>query len=215
MLLTDRVPINVPGRPMLQRAWNVPAGSVVLAALVSLALSTQLMFQRQLYDQWSPGQIAGAWLQGWASLAVVAGVILGTLALAGRVPVQGRLLRLAWFAIAVLAGALAGEWLVLWYQWGIVLGWEVDDETWNRAVATALSRPTIVQERIGLPAELFPSLADGEVVFAERIVDTAPFCFDGAFVDGCLTRVSTASLVNVTAGGGSTIPTFVVEPRDR
>jgi len=98
---------------------------------------------------------------------------------------------------------------------GIVLGWEVDDETWNRAVATALSRPTIVQERIGLPAELFPSLADGEVVFAERIVDTAPFCFDGAFVDGCLTRVSTASLVNVTAGGGSTIPTFVVEPRDR
>ena len=118
MLLTDRVPINVPGRPMLQRAWSVPAGSVVLAALVSLALSTQLMFQRQLYDQWSPGQIAGAWLHGWASLAAVAGVILGTLGLAGRVPVQGRLLRLAWFGTAVLAGALAGEWLVLWYQWG-------------------------------------------------------------------------------------------------
>jgi hypothetical protein len=32
-------------------------------------------------------------------------------------------------------------------------------------------------------------------------------------VDGCLTRVSTGSLVNVTAGGGSTLPTFIVEPR--
>jgi hypothetical protein len=70
-----------------------------------------------------------------------------------------------------------------------------------------------VQRRIGLPDELFPSLSDGAVVYATRIVDTAPFCFDGAFADGCLTRVSTATLVNVTAGGGSTVPTFVVEPR--
>ena len=45
---------------MRERAWNVPAGSAALAALVSLALSTQLMFQRDLYDQWSPGQIATA-----------------------------------------------------------------------------------------------------------------------------------------------------------
>ena len=32
-------------------------------------------------------------------------------------------------------------------------------------------------------------------------------------LDGCLTRLSTAALLNVTAGGGSTVPTFVVEPR--
>jgi hypothetical protein len=30
---------------------------------------------------------------------------------------------------------------------------------------------------------------------------------------GCLTRLSTASLLNVTAGGGSTVPTFVVDKR--
>ena len=96
---------------------------------------------------------------------------------------------------------------------GVVLGWEVDDTRWQAELKRASAAPYIVQRRIGLPSETFPSLAGGAVVFADRIVDTAPFCFDGAFVDGCLTRVSTASLVNVTAGGGSTVPTFVVDPR--
>ena len=35
------------------------------------------------------------------------------------------------------------------------------------------------------------------------MLDTAPFVFDGAYVDGCLTRISTDALLNVTAGGGS------------
>ncbi len=96
---------------------------------------------------------------------------------------------------------------------GIVLGWEVDDAAWAAALHAALAEPFIVQERIGLPSESFPSVVDGELVFADRIVDTAPFVFGGAYVDGCLTRVSTAALVNVTAGGGSTVPTFVVERR--
>jgi uncharacterized circularly permuted ATP-grasp superfamily protein len=96
---------------------------------------------------------------------------------------------------------------------GIVLGWEVDDAAWAAALHTALAEPFIVQERIGLPSESFPSMVDGELMFADRIVDTAPFVFGGAYVDGCLTRVSTAALVNVTAGGGSTVPTFVVERR--
>jgi hypothetical protein len=46
------------------------------------------------------------------------------------------------------------------------------------------------------------------------MLDTAPFVFYGEYVDGCLTRLSTASLLNVSAGGGSTVPTFVVEERD-
>ena len=97
---------------------------------------------------------------------------------------------------------------------GVVLGWEVDATQWGVELTKAIGQPYIVQQRIGLPSELFPSLVDGAVVLADRIVDTAPFCFDGAFVEGCLTRVSTATLVNVTAGGGSTIPTLLVEPRD-
>jgi uncharacterized circularly permuted ATP-grasp superfamily protein len=96
---------------------------------------------------------------------------------------------------------------------GVVLGWETDAAAWETAVRTALADPHIVQERIELPVEPFPSVEGGHVELADRIVDTAPFVFNGARVDGCLTRISTASLVNVTAGGGSTVPTFVVEPR--
>jgi hypothetical protein len=32
-------------------------------------------------------------------------------------------------------------------------------------------------------------------------------------MDGMMSRLSTESLVNVTAGGGSSVPTFIVTPR--
>lgn len=93
---------------------------------------------------------------------------------------------------------------------GIVLGWDVDAAAWEAAVRRALAEPYIVQERIRLPEESFPSMDGSELVFANRIVDTAPFVHGGTHVAGCLTRISSAALVNVTAGGGSTVPTFVV-----
>ena len=96
---------------------------------------------------------------------------------------------------------------------GIVLGWEVDDATWELAVTRAITEPYIVQRRIALPSEDFAAIADGRLVLDRRIVDTAPFCWQGTWSDGMLCRISTSSLVNVTAGGGSTLPTFVVEQR--
>ena len=45
------------------------------------------------------------------------------------------------------------------------------------------------------------------------MLDTNPYVAFGAYMHGCLTRISTDPLVNVTAGGGSTVPTFLVEPR--
>lgn len=96
---------------------------------------------------------------------------------------------------------------------GIVLGWEVDGATWERAVRVALTEPFVVQERVPIPSEPFPSVVDGRVVLADRILDSAPFAYQGTHVEGCMTRLSTAALVNVTAGGGSQTPTFVVEPR--
>lgn len=96
---------------------------------------------------------------------------------------------------------------------GIVLGWEVDRSAWEIAVTRALTEPYIVQRRIALPSEPFAAMIDGSLAFDSRIVDSAPFCWDGAWTDGMLCRISTSTLVNVTAGGGSTVPTFVVEPR--
>ncbi len=96
---------------------------------------------------------------------------------------------------------------------GIVLGWEVDAARWEQAVRVALTEPFVVQERVPIPSEPFPSVVDGRVVFADRILDTAPFAYQGTYVDGCMSRLSTAALVNVTAGGGSQTPTFLVEAR--
>jgi glutathionylspermidine synthase len=96
---------------------------------------------------------------------------------------------------------------------GIVLGWEVDDAGWADAIRTALREPYIVQQRIELPTEIYPSFVGGKVVLADRMVDTAPYVAYGDHVDGCLSRLSTAALLNVTAGGGSQTPTFIAEKR--
>jgi uncharacterized circularly permuted ATP-grasp superfamily protein len=96
---------------------------------------------------------------------------------------------------------------------GILLGWEVDDAAWAEGLRAALTEPYIVQERIALPSEPYPTFVDGRVHVSNRMLDTAPFVFHGDYVDGCLTRLSTDPLLNVTAGGGSTVPTYLVEKR--
>jgi hypothetical protein len=96
---------------------------------------------------------------------------------------------------------------------GIVLGWTVDDAAWRRAVSDATTTPHIVQERVVVPSEAYPTWVDGRMEVYDRMFDTAPFMTNGEFMEGMLTRLSTVDLLNVTAGGGSTVPTFIVERR--
>lgn len=96
---------------------------------------------------------------------------------------------------------------------GIVLGWTVTDEEWESAISGALAEPFIVQERVSVPSEPWPAWVDGDLHIGERMLDTAPFLADGRTVSGCLTRIATDPLLNVTAGGGSNVPTFLVETR--
>lgn len=96
---------------------------------------------------------------------------------------------------------------------GVVLGWTVTQDEWNRALRDALSVPTIVQQRVTVPGEPYPSYADGRVQVIDRMLDTNPYVWYGEYMSSCLTRLSTAALLNVTAGGGSTVPTFVIEER--
>ncbi len=93
---------------------------------------------------------------------------------------------------------------------GIAIGWESDEAAWKEAFETALQSPYVVQEKVVVAKEPFPVMQDGMVVFAERSVDCDPYIFDGSVV-GALTRLSAAALLNVTAGTGSTVPTFVIE----
>jgi hypothetical protein len=96
---------------------------------------------------------------------------------------------------------------------GIVLGWLVTDDAWQATLRAALDAPYVVQERIVLPTEPFPSWVDGGVQVTDRMVDIAPYVNNTATVDGCLTRIATDPLLNVTAGGGSSVSTFLVEER--
>jgi tRNA G26 N,N-dimethylase Trm1 len=45
------------------------------------------------------------------------------------------------------------------------------------------------------------------------MLDIAPYVTMTAHVDGALTRIATDPLLNVTAGGGSSVATMLVEPR--
>lgn len=96
---------------------------------------------------------------------------------------------------------------------GIVLGWETEQTQWEAALQAALEEPSIVQQRICIPSEAYPSLVEGHVQIYDRLIDTNPYIWYGDYFSGCLTRLSTVDLLNVTAGGGSVVPTFLIEKR--
>ncbi|HKW73263.1 MAG TPA: hypothetical protein VJQ08_10595, partial [Candidatus Dormibacteraeota bacterium] len=92
---------------------------------------------------------------------------------------------------------------------GVVLGWTVAQQDWEAAIATALSQSYVVQEAVDVPRVPFPIALDG-LQYIDLAVDLDPYLFDGR-AGGFMTRVSAAALLNVTAGAGSVVPTFVVE----
>ena len=62
--------------------------------------------------------------------------------------------------------------------------------------------------------EDFPRIDEqGQLEISQRLVDCDPFLFHGELVGACLTRLSTVTLLNVTAGGGSVVPAFWVDPK--
>ncbi len=95
---------------------------------------------------------------------------------------------------------------------GVVIGWEVSEEEWGATLQHGLTTPYVVQERVHAAYQDFPSMIEGQLDVSPRLVDADPFVFAGQTTKGCLTRLSTSSLLNVTAGGGSVVPTFVIQP---
>jgi uncharacterized circularly permuted ATP-grasp superfamily protein len=93
---------------------------------------------------------------------------------------------------------------------GVTIGWECDDGAWAAALRAALDEPSVVQERVEAHSEDFPAVVDGKLNVSSRMVDADPYIYHGRTVGGCLTRLSSVALLNVTAGGGSLAPTFIV-----
>ena len=94
---------------------------------------------------------------------------------------------------------------------GVILGWTVDQAEWEAAIEVAATQSYVVQEAVEIPRVPFPVVLDG-LRYLDLAVDLDPYLFDGR-VRGFMTRVSAAALLNVTAGAGSVVPTFVVEGR--
>ncbi|PWT89143.1 MAG: hypothetical protein C5B54_09425 [Acidobacteria bacterium] len=93
---------------------------------------------------------------------------------------------------------------------GVVLGWECEDSHWAEALQNAVDTSYVVQERVPVAKESFPSLIEGEIRFNDRYFDLDPYVWDGARIEGCGVRLSSMALLNV-AGGGSATPMFVLE----
>jgi len=93
---------------------------------------------------------------------------------------------------------------------GVVLGWTVDQHEWEQTVLAGLTASYVVQERVSVPRYPFPVLLD-RVHYLDLSIDHDPYLFWGR-VSGCLTRLSSSALLNVTAGAGSVVPTFIVDP---
>jgi uncharacterized circularly permuted ATP-grasp superfamily protein len=96
---------------------------------------------------------------------------------------------------------------------GVVLGWMVSQSEWEKILQERLNEPSIAQKKVALPAEPYPSFVDDTVQIYDRMLDTDPYLWYGDYMSGSLCRLSTAALLNVTAGGGSTVPTFLIERR--
>lgn len=94
---------------------------------------------------------------------------------------------------------------------GVVLGWTAGQREWENAVAEAAAGCYVVQEAVEIPRFKFPVAIDGlDLQYLDLAVDLDPYLFGGR-VGGFMTRVSADALLNVTAGAGSLVPTFVIE----
>jgi len=102
------------GWPAATRAWLAPRTRVLLpAALVTLFLSSELLFQPDLFDFWSPADVLLAWLEYLAELGSIAAAMVAAYwfvdAAIDRRPSlrRGRLL---WMTAAFHAVAFGGLW---------------------------------------------------------------------------------------------------------
>ncbi len=96
---------------------------------------------------------------------------------------------------------------------GVMLGWQSSAGAWESKLKLALEQPHVVQEKVQVVERDFPMWIDGGVDISKRYVDADPYIFNGNTVDGVLTRLSPLELLNVTAGGGSVVPTVVISKK--
>ena len=93
---------------------------------------------------------------------------------------------------------------------GVVLGWDCTQQDWDNTLKAALTSPYVVQERVPVGKETYPSFIDGRLSMDERFFDLDPYVWNGTDAEGCGVRLSRAALLNVSAGGGSATPMMII-----
>jgi uncharacterized circularly permuted ATP-grasp superfamily protein len=94
---------------------------------------------------------------------------------------------------------------------GVTLGWECSDEHWQHALRDALNGSYVLQERVEVLSQSFPTLIGEGLAFEDRFVDFDPYTWSGEEVAGAGVRLSSSALLNVTAGGGSATPLLILD----
>jgi hypothetical protein len=90
---------------------------------------------------------------------------------------------------------------------GVVLGWETDQNAFERALREACAGCWVVQERVQPISETFPAF-EPALQPVKMTVDLDPYLYFG-HLHGMLARLAAGSINNVTSGGGQT-PVMVV-----
>ena len=91
---------------------------------------------------------------------------------------------------------------------GIYLGWELSDSEWADALQVALAGDYVVQTRLHMIPEQFPSM-DGQLEEQSLFVDLDPYMYLGK-MHGALARLGAGGLCNVSSGGGQ-VPLLIVK----
>jgi hypothetical protein len=94
---------------------------------------------------------------------------------------------------------------------GVTLGWECSDEHWQQVLREALGGSFVLQERVEVLSQPFPTLLGDEIAYQNRFVDFDPYTWGGVEVEGAGVRLSASALLNVTAGGGSATPLLILD----
>jgi len=96
---------------------------------------------------------------------------------------------------------------------GIAFGDRLSTSEWDAALSEVLAGDYVVQGKVELRTEVFPSFGESSWALQSMYVDTNPSLFAGR-VEGAMVRLSDSPVVNVTSGGGET-GFFVIEGEAR
>ncbi len=91
---------------------------------------------------------------------------------------------------------------------GVTIGFAASEGEWDEAIADGLRRGNVVQEVVEIHREPFLVKMGTSWEMVPSVVDLDPY-LNGPLMGGCLVRVSSTNLANVTAGGGS-LPMFIL-----